>query len=230
MDGCIDRSGAITLFFLLLQAHYMLGARGFLDLAVGTIVSLIFVALGGGILALVLHLVKKIPTRYLWLFFSAFMLLFVCFMGPMLTALVFILGLIVLLSLWGVALYKLVKGRYKYATRTKKMTALILLLSTTAMIGFAGYWTIHDGEAQVRGVHLTELKTAARYQNALLTNPAEEGTYKVKTRTYGSKNSYRTQFNQTDSLVTQPVDGSAFVQKWSSLRTKIVGFGPDAMR
>lgn len=97
------------------------------------------------------------------------------------------------------------------------------------MIGFTGYWTINDGEAQVRGVHLKELKTAARYQNALLTNPAEEGTYKVRTRTYGSKNSYRTQFNQTDSLVTQPVDGSAFVQKWSSLRTKTVGFGPDAM-
>ena len=221
--------GAITLFFVLLQANYMLGARGFLDLAMGTIVSLIFVAFVGGILALVLHLVKKIPTRYLWLFFSAFMLLFVCFMGPMHTTLIFILGLIVLLSLWGAALYKLVKGGYKSATKTKKMTALVLLLSTTAMIGFTGYWTLHDGEAQVRGVHLKELKTAARYQNALVTNPAEEGTYKVKTRTYGSKNSYRTQFNQTDSLVTQPVDGSAFVQKWSSLRTKTVGFGPDTM-
>lgn len=221
--------GAITLFFVLLQANYMLGARGFPDLAIGTIVSLIFVAVAGGILALVLHLAKKIPTRYLWLFFSAFMLLFVCFMGPMHTTLVYILGLIVLLSLWGAALYKVVKGGYKYATKTKKITALVLLLSTTAMIGFTGYWTINDGEAQVRGVHLKELRTAARYQNALLGNPAEEGTYKVKTRTYGSQNSYRTQFNQTESLVTQPVDGSAFVQKWSSLRTKTVGFGPDAM-
>ncbi|MGG3841025.1 MFS transporter [Paenibacillus thiaminolyticus] len=221
--------GAITLFFVLLQANYMLGARGFFDLAAGTAISLIFVALVGGIIALMLHLVKKIPTRYLWLFFSAFMLLFICFIGPMQMTLVFILGLIVLLSLWGATLYKLIKGGYKYATRTKKISALVLLISTTAVIGLAGYWTLHDGEAQVRGVHLKELKTAARYQNKLLANPAEEGTYKVKTRTYGSKNSYRTQFNQPDSLVTQPVDGSAFVQKWSSLRTKTVGFGPDAM-
>lgn len=227
--GATIALGAITLFFVILQANYMLGARGFFDLAIGTIVSLIFVAIVGGVIAMVLHLVKKIPTRYLWLFFSAFMLLFICFMGPMQTTLIFILVLIAMCSLWGAALYKLVKGGYKNTNRTKKITALILSVSTTAVIGFTGYWIINDGEEQVRGVHLKELKTSARYQNDLLKNPAAEGTYKVKTLTYGSKNSYRKVFNQSGSLVTKPVDGSAFVKNWSSLRTKTVGFGPEAM-
>ncbi|MCE5172716.1 MFS transporter [Paenibacillus profundus] len=220
---------AATLILVIMQANYLLGARGFIEFAVGTVISIVVVLIISGLLAIIVHGIKQIPSRYLWLFFSSFILLFICFMGPMEVSSIFVLLVIAILSLWGAILYKLVTGSYKHAKRSKKLTAVVLSVTTTVAIGIGGYWVVNDGDEGIRGVTLQELKTSARYTNHVLNNPAEEGPYPVKTLTYGSENSYRKEFNRSDSLTTKTVDGSAYVEKWSSLRTKTVGLGPDAM-
>ncbi|MFD0712692.1 alpha/beta hydrolase family protein [Paenibacillus sp. GCM10027626] len=227
----------LTLLFVVIQANYMLGDRGVLDSVIGTIVALIAVALAGGLLALLVHLLKKIPGRYLWLAFSAFILIFICFMGPMQVSLIFVIAVITLVTIWGAIIYPLAVNPARYFTglsRAKKAITLGLAITITAVLALGGLWVIQPGSDVVPGVPLQQLKTSERYSSAAiaarqLTDPAAEGSYSVKTLTYGSPNSYRPEFNRSDSLVTQPVDGSAYVSKWSSLRTKTVGFGPDKM-
>lgn len=220
---------AVTFILTVLQANYFLGERGFTDWIIGIIAALGAAVLIGGLLALLIQGIKKIPGRYLWLFFSSFLLLFICLIGPMAVSITVVLFIIILLSLWGAILYKLTAGSYKHAGRAKKITAIVLSITTTAILGVGGYWLITDGSSPPSIVNLKDLKKSERYARGLLQNPGEEGPYKVNTITYGSKNSYRKEFNQSNSLLTKTVDGSAFVENWSSLRTKTVGFGPDAM-
>ncbi|MEV2351917.1 MFS transporter [Paenibacillus larvae] len=221
--------GAVTFVLAILQANYFLGTRRFADLAVGIMAAIGTAALIGGLLAAIIQGIKKIPGRYLWLFFSAFPLLFICFIGPPEISVAAVLFIIIILSLWGAILYKLAAGDYKNTGRAKKIIAIVLSVTTTAAVWGGGYWFVSDGSPPANTVNLKDLKKSERYVKQLLQNPAEEGPYKVKTLTYGSKNSYRGEFNKSNSLITKTVDGSAFVENWSSLRTKTVGFGPDAM-
>lgn len=220
---------AVVFIFVIFQANYMLGARGFIDFSVGTIVAIAAAALIGGVITIIFHLIKKVPSRFLWLVFSSFILLFICFMGPMTVSIIFILSIITVLSVWGAVIYPLATGSYKHANKSKRITLIILSATTTAAIGIGGYWMIQDGDVQIQGATLKELKKSERYTDNLLHNPDEQGSYQVKTLTYGSKNSYRPEFNQSDSLTTSTVDGSSFIEKWSSLRTKTIGLGPDEM-
>ena len=71
--------------------------------------------------------------------------------------------------------------------------------------------------------------TSNRYDKALLNNPAKPGSYPVKKLTYRSPNTYREEFSQKNSLLTKTVDASDYVEKWSSIRTRTLGFGPDRM-
>lgn len=216
-----------TLFVF--QTIYLFGERGFFDFTVATLLFILAIVLIGGLLAIFLHALKKMPSRYLWSFFSSFMMLYICFIGPLTVSALFIFVFITVLTFWGAILYHLKTGNLYHANRKKRISFKVLFVTLTACIGLIGYWIIDDGHSAKHDVTLKDLKKSARYDSNLLPNPAEIGPYKVKTISYGSKNSYRKEFNQADSLITKTVDGSPFVEKWSSLRTKTVGFGPSEM-
>jgi len=218
-----------VLFLFLIQAHYLLWERGFIDFAVGSFLFIVVVVLLCGFITLLLHGIKKMPSRYLWLFLSSFVLLYICFVGPLNVSIAVVLFIIAGLSIWGAILYKFIQGSYKNTTMLKKIVASGLFVSMTVALGLAWFWVVNEGETEVAGVTLKELKNSPRYEEHLVKSPIAKGPYQVNTITYGSKNSYRKEFNQHDSLLTRTVDGSAFVEKWSSLRSKTVGFGPEAM-
>lgn len=219
----------ITLLIYLVQVYYMIGSRGVGDYLTGTALFLIAIVLITGIIAGLLHWAKKMPSRYVWLALTSFCLLFFSFVGPI--PLMFLITFLVIIAftLLGIFLYRWRTGAYREAKTASKVTAGIVAAATMAFIGIGGYWLLDNGNADLaKPYRLQAMKPAERYQWAMA-NPAEQGSYKVKTLTYGSANSYRKEFNAEGSLVTKQVDGSAFVEKWSSLRTNTFGFGPDAM-
>jgi len=220
---------AIACFVIFVQGYQFLGTRGIGDYLTGTVLFLLAIVLITGIIAGVLHWAKKLPSRFVWLLLASFCLLFVSFVGPMQLMVIVSLLFIVAFSLLGGIVYRWMRGSYREAKRLSKVTAGVVAAAMLGFIVIGGYWLLGNGNAELaKPYRLQEMKPADRYRTTMA-NPAQEGTYKVKSLTYGGANSYRQEFNAEGSLVTKPVNGSAFVQNWSSIRTKTFGFGPDAM-
>jgi len=226
--GAIIALAAVTLIIFAIQGYLMLGTRGSIQYVWGTFVAVAVVILIGGVVSLVVHGLKKVPTRYIWIAATSFTLLLFSFIAPMDASIIVIIILILLVSAWGALIYKFAKGSNRDTARIKKIVSIVLLVVTTAGVFTGSYWIVNDGTELISGVKLSEIKTSDRYTNNI-PDPAAEGPFAVKTLTYGSENSYRKVFNQSNSLITKPVDASAYVINWSSLRTKNVGFGPDTM-
>ncbi|MPQ23483.1 MFS transporter [Bacillus paralicheniformis] len=207
-----------SLILFMIQSIYFFGDRGIFDLTVATLLLISLISLIGGLLTVLLYAFKKLPNLYLWSFFCSFFMLFICFMGPLEVSALFITVFILSLSLLGALIYRLKK---KDGIRHKLLFALL-----TIWIGLISFWTMNEGQPSPRGVTLKELKKANHYNSYSIQNPNQNGPYKVQSVTYGSKNSYRKEFNRKDSLLTKPVDASPFLKKWSPLRTKTFGFGP----
>ncbi|MFP4976757.1 alpha/beta hydrolase family protein [Paenibacillus sp. CN-4] len=219
----------VALCISFVQGYYMLGSRGIFDYSVGTLLFLAAILAITGIVTLLLHLAKKMPSRYLWAALFSFCLLFISFITTAPLLLLTLLSIMAAVSALGAILYRWFNGAYKGKTRAKKIITGLGAALTFAFLCLTGYWLLSDGEAKlVKPYTLQAVKSAERYQNTM-PNPAEPGSFKVKTWTYGSENSYRKEFNAEGSLVTKQVDGSAFVDNWSALRTKTFGFGPEAM-
>ncbi|MFJ7932190.1 MFS transporter [Peribacillus sp. NPDC096448] len=207
-----------SLILFIIQSIYFFGDRGIYEFTVATLLFILFISLISGLLTVLLFAFKKLPNLYLWLFFSSCFMLFICFMGPLEVSALFIFVFILSLTLWGALIYRL---KEKGGIRNKLLFALL-----TIWIGLFSYWIINDGQPSPRGVTLKELKKANHYDSSSIQNPNQNGLYKVQSITYGSKNSYRKEFNRKNSLLTKPIDASSFLEKWSTLRTKTFGFGP----
>lgn len=219
----------ITLCVYFVQGYYLLGTLGPFDYLTGTILFLLAIILITGVIAGLFHWTKKMPSRYVWLMLASFCLLVISFIGPMQLMFLVTLSVIIAFSLLGSFIYRWITGAYREAKRISKVTASVIAAVTFGYVCIAGYWLLGDGNAELpKPYRLQAIKPADRYQTTMA-NPAEQGAFKVKTLTYGSENSYRKEFNAEGSLITKQVDGSSFVDNWSSMRTRTFGFGPDAM-
>jgi len=219
----------VTCTIYLVQIYYLIGTRSVGDYLIGTILSLLAITLITGILVGLLHFAKRMPSRYVWLALTSFSLLFISFIGPMQLMFIVPLSIIVVISMLGALLTKWITGAYREAKTISKVTVGIIAVLTAGCLGIGGYWLLHNGNPALdKPYRLQAIKAAERYPQTMM-NPAEEGSFGVKTLTYGSANSYRKEFNAEGSLVTQQVDGSAFVKNWSSIRTNTFGFGPEQM-
>ncbi|MCP1359276.1 chlorophyllase/cutinase-like alpha/beta fold protein [Aneurinibacillus migulanus] len=219
----------VACLVIFVQGYQLIGMRGVGDYLTGTVLFLLAIVLITGIVAGVLHWAKKLPSRFVWLLLASFCLLFISFIGPVQLMVIVSLSVIVAFSLLGGIVYRWMSGSYREAKRISKVTAGVVAAVMLGFIGIGGCWLLGSGNPELaKPYRLQAMKSADRYQTAMM-NPAQEGTHKVKTLTYGSANSYRQEFNTEGSLITKPVDGSAFVKNWSQIRTNTFGFGPDAM-
>ena len=221
--------GIIALLLYFVQGYNMIGTRGAIPYFVGIVVFLLAVMLLAGVIALLLHWIKKIPTRYIWLALTSFCLLVICFIGPLPLMFIVSISTIVSFSLLGMLIWGWMTGQYRKASKVSRIIASIMAGSTLACILLGGYWLLGNGNGELPKPYRLQVMKAADSYLATLANPAEPGSYQIKTLTYGSANSYRKEFNAENSLTTKPVDGSPFVKNWSSIRTKTFGFGPDQM-
>lgn len=218
-----------TICIYFIQGYFLLGSRDFSDILTGTLLSLLVIVLITGILAAVFHITKSIPTRYIWISLASFFLLVICFIKTIQLGFIIALLAIISLSLLGANLYHLITDKDRKTKIVSKMTAWIVGIISLCFVSTGVYWLLDNGDPELaKPYRLKEMKFGDRYQSNI-SNPEQPGTYKVKTLTYGSENTYRKLFNQSGSLVTRTVNGSAFVNNWSSLRTKTFGFGPDQM-
>lgn len=226
--ACIALS-FVSLCTIFVQNYYLLGTRGIFDYSVGTLLFLAVILAITGIVTLLLHLAKKMPSRYLWVALFSFSLMFISFITTAPLLLLTLLSIMAAVSALGAILYQWSSGAYKGKSRAKKITTGLGGAVSFVFLCLAGYWLLSDGDAElVKPYTLQAVKSAERYRNTM-PNPAEPGPFKVNTWTYGSENSYRKEFNAEGSLVTKQVDGTQFVDNWSALRTKTFGFGPEAM-
>lgn len=227
--GAFIALALITLCVYFVQGYYFLGTRGPFDYLTGSILFLLAIALITGIISGILHWAKKMPSRYVWLALASFCLLFISFPGPMQLMFLVTFSIIIAFSILGAFLYRWITGAYREAKKVSKVIAGVVTAVTFGIICITGYWLLDDGNAELpKPYRLQAMKPADRYK-ATMANPAEQGAFKVKTLTYGSENNYRKEFNAEGSLITKQVDGSSFVDNWSSIRTRSFGFGPDAM-
>ncbi|PAD18656.1 alpha/beta hydrolase family protein [Shouchella clausii] len=213
----------------LTNAFNWLGSRGLWDTLTGTMVSIIAVVLITGFLAGIFHLIKRLPTRYVWTALASLILLVICFINTLEVGLVLALCTIIVLSILGALLYGWSTRQYA-GDKLKSKIALVCLGSLTILfLGTGGYWLLHSGNPDLPlPYRLQTMKADDRYA-ASMDNPAQRGEYEVRFVTYGSENNYRDDFNRLDSLLTESVNGSAFVDNWSKSREKTFGFGPKQM-
>lgn len=226
--------GAAVLCFYFVQGYALLGSRGFGDYLLGTVVSLISIVLLTGMSAALIHWAKKMPTRYIWLVLASLCLLIICFVGPPPLMFAVSLSIIVAFSIVGMVVYRFFVGSYRGANKRSIIFASISFGAALFYLVIGGFWLFSEDNEQLPKPYRLQAimpaeQIAAEQHAAKLSNPAEQGEYKVRTLTYGSQDSYRKAFNAPDSLITKQVDGSAFISNWSSLRTRTFGFGPDAM-
>lgn len=219
----------VTLILYFIQGYHMIGDRGLLDYFIGVAVFFIAVLLICGILTCLIHWLKKVPSLYLWIALTSFVLVFISFLGPL--QLMFLVSIFIVLSfsILGTMVSRIRNGQHREGTKSTRIMTIGLSLLSCGGILLGSYWLFQNG-AKGLPKGLQQIATMATVQDPLaLENPAEPGRYPVNTLTYGSANSYREEFNQKNSLITEPVDGSAFVENWSSIRRKTFGFGPEAM-
>ncbi|OME92104.1 MULTISPECIES: bacitracin amidohydrolase BahA [Paenibacillus] len=221
--------GVIAFILILIQANYLLMGHGFGKFIVGTFLFVLAAALISGLAALLLHGVKKLPSRYMWILLCSLIMLLFSFIGPLEVSVVFIVLFAVVFSLFGALVYKFATGSYKQASNTRKIGALACISLIIVVIGAGSFWLIRAGDEAAPDVTLKQLRSSTRYDDTAMNNPAEQGAFPVKSLLYGSPDNYRKEFNQSGSLTTQTVDASEFVEKWSPGRTKSLGFGPEAM-
>ena len=185
--------------------------------------------LGASLVILVLKLILKLPEFFLTAFALGFLLAMTGFgffdpPGLFMGGVVAVAG-----ALLGASVYTLARGGWKNLIPLRKgltVAGLVLGLAATAV---AAVWLLHPG----RPVDMPDSVTVGSDETTLmasLSGPATRGPYTVATLTYGSgTDKRRPEFAESAEIVTESVDGSAFVSNWTGLRTMIWGFDSSAL-
>lgn len=227
--GAITVLSLVTLCNGLVQGYYYLGSRSVADYLIGTSLFLTVILGITGIIAGLLHWAKQMPSRYVWFMLASFCVLSISFFGPIPLTLLVVLVMIICFSLLGAVLYRYKDGAYRETKSWKRRTAGAVAAAALILICMLGYWLMSEGKAELTVPYpLQTVKSAEQYRTTL-SNPAEPGKFRVKSITYQSDPTSRKDLGEQGMLITEPVDGSAFVEQWAARRTKTFGFGPEAM-
>jgi dienelactone hydrolase len=225
--------GLAALTIILLTAAYgMFGQAAQARFVVGTIFFLASFALIGFALALIWRLLRGIPTFFMWVLASAVPALLLMALTAVSVSIGVVLaglGAIAVASALGASVSASLGGGWREANRSRRFIILAgLLLSITGLIA-GGVWLLDSGSPLVVPPNASVL-SGASVQPLDMPDPSQPGSYTVQTLFYGSgSDRHRPEYGADVDIITQPVDGSALVERWSGLRTAYWGFGPDAV-
>lgn len=229
--GAVISLTAVTLLCWIFQGYKLFYSHGFLDFIIGTSLTFIVVLLLIGIILIVFGLLRKISLFAIGFVLIAFLLISLSLFNGYGIVPTFIASAVIifLTIIFGVVVYKSIKGHYRKTSIYKKVSVwVIIVLSLSAILGSI-YW----GNATIgKRVYIANAKKASKFKDAYPSadNPAKEGDYKVKFLTYGSgEDKRRKEFGKNASIVTNTVNGSRFLSNWNFLRKKYLGYGPDKM-
>ncbi len=222
---------ALTLI-LLVTAYGLFGQTDLAWFLIGAPLFLAAFALAGGFVTLIWRVLKSIPAFYTWVLASAVLVL----ANLALTALSVPVGIVsvglgtlALASLVGAGFAALARGGWSRLTWPRRATAVGgLALGLVGLIA-GGAWLLDDGAPLTYPINAAA-QAGAQVEPLALPDPSHPGPYGVRTLFYGSgADRHRPEYGADVDLLTQPVDGSALVERWSALRTVYWGFGPEAL-
>jgi dienelactone hydrolase len=189
-------------------------------------------ALAGGLVLWLLSLFNSIPLFYRWVLVAMCPLLFFAFWAlPVVWGMVaVVLGVIVFCSLLGASLWVLVRGSWPRLTAVRRVITLVgIVLGLAGTLG-GGYWLwFYDGLPASLPPNAAALSSVPVIP-LMMPDPSQPGPYSVQTLTYGSgQDRHRPEYAAEADLLTEPVDGSPFLDGWSAGRTDFWGFGSDSL-
>ncbi len=212
--------GFLILFVLALS--FALPAGWVYFLAIIIIFPLAFY-LGISLIYLILQKILRLPETFLLISIVGFLLTMVSFgffnlPGAIVGALVYIFG-----GFLGAGIWTIIRGAWSNLHKIKRAVTIIGLMIGIVGVGFSAFWLLRFGQpVQTIEPVLSSPNLPSIANN--LENPSSRGNHPVAFLTYGSgKDIRRPEFSDQVGIVTEVVDGSVFVEKWSGLRTMIWG-------
>jgi len=213
---------------LLATAYSMFAAAGPLRFAIGTLLFLAALALVGGFLTLVWRILKSLPAFYTWVLactLAAFGLLGMFGLPVLIGLLAAGFGIIVAASLLGAGVAVLARGGWSEASRVQRIITISGLTLGAVGLVFGTIWLLDDGSPLVLPSY-----SDAQIEPLAMPDPSQPGSYAVQTLFYGSgQDLHREEYSVDVDLITDTVDGSALVERWTGLRTGYWGFDPQAL-
>lgn len=227
--GSIAVLAVVTLSLYIIQSYYIFFSHGVMDYIKGTVVLIAAIVLLSGAVTIILAFSRRIPILFVWAALSSFLLLCLTFYAHMQVTVPLSILIVIGISLCGCILYRSIKSFNIKKSAVMKSIKIGYILLVLSALSITVYWIFYDGSAKYAYNGYLNNSDSHKFQ-LNIDDPAKQGTYTVKQLSYGSgKDLHREDYGQSVKLITESVDGSSFVENWSGLRRKYLGFGPEEM-
>jgi hypothetical protein len=208
---------------LVLSLGAMLWSGGPLQTIAGVAVGLLAISAAAALVALLVYALGKLPfTYHLGLAASVLMIVLMGLMGT-----VYLIGIAVTVVVLVIG-FSLVGGGLHASRHGRRTHAIAGIVSGAILLIVTLAWLVYPGTPLERPT--AGFAEGANALSTELPDPALPGSYPVNSLCYGSPHGRQIEPCQRPlDIETTPVDGSAFVEGWSSLRRSYWGFGPEEM-
>ncbi len=221
------QKGAIISFFIAVLAYlgyeagitFRSGEGLIIDIAIGVGIGIICLFLFTLAAKLALRIVSKIPIKH-GSFFIAGVITLMIFSGiPINSTWPYVLWVIMAILLLGASIYALFWGKFKASQWLNKIFVLLALIGSVASIVVFILWIGKTGTEK----GLTKVKKYEQQISMQLDapNPSLDGSFAVKTTSYGSGKDRRDIFGKDAQIITESVNAKPFVNKLSGRFNKI---------
>ncbi|MEA3461162.1 MAG: hypothetical protein U9R49_04720, partial [Bacteroidota bacterium] len=180
-----------------------------------------------------IKMLKLLPEKQSWIFFGAiFFTLF--FFGLPDKAMVLLMFFLVFSgSFLGAGIYNLTGGRWSALTGARRVLTMVFISLGAALFVFGSFYLLYPGKAAPE-VKAWSMEAANLPAELEIDNPALPGPYRIDSLSYGwGRDKPRKEFGSRADLITEPVDGSSFLDGWDKLsgklRTLYWKMGPDSL-
>ncbi|MEJ2080441.1 MAG: MFS transporter, partial [Acidobacteriota bacterium] len=189
------------------------------------------ILLAAGLILLVLRLLNRLPSFFLWAVLCASIVVGVfCGMaGPL--GFLAVSGVCVLIgSLIGASLWVFKRGNRRVLSRTQVIISSGGCVLGLGLLGLALWWAVDDGPAGQETVNAALTgEGPSSSTSGVLEDPSKPGPYRVLQLTYGSgSDRHRSEYAEGVAIRTGSVDGSRLIGRWSGrsgwARTRYWGF------
>ncbi len=232
--GLKTQKGAIISIFISVFAYlgYLGGIQlrtpqGLLfDIAVGFVIAtLSFIFISQGV-KLALRILSKIPLKRGAWFIGGFITFILFFGFGTNESIPFVAWFYFTFALLGGAITALIWGNFKTSGLLNKIFVIISFMISIASVILFIIWIGKTGTEE--GLIKVEKYEQLAVKHLDLPDPSLNGDYKIKTLSYGSGSDRRDVFGKDATIITERVNGKAFVTKLSgrfnAMRKKYWGF------
>ncbi|MGI6260155.1 MAG: alpha/beta hydrolase family protein [Anaerolineaceae bacterium] len=217
----------LSLVPYLIQASILFSSGGIKEVVLAGLQFLAYAFLLSFIITLLIHLIKRIPSAFLFVVIASLFLLLLASIPHPVLMLALPLLCVICFSIIGAWISTYISERRKQPYKFQWKKDLVFFFSLAFLI-FISARLLIPGRASLEMLDLLEHENKI-VETLDLQNPSLLGEYQVEHLTYGAEDTYRDFFNQENSLITYAVDGSEFVKGWQKSRTKRFGFGSDEL-